>query len=197
MRIVRAEAKRRGLGESGIAEVLEQQTYEQIRRVAGPVANFLRSHILLSAALLGVAIQLPLSVIRPVTVFASAVLVGVVMFTAMWAGLGWLCSPLRRYAPVFWASGACAASGAAFLFVLANVGFSGLPATLSLDALGKYGTSLVLTWALMCLPLWGIVAWRNRYRPIHPPGHCRVCGYNLTGLPKPRCPECGTSFDPS
>jgi len=25
---------------------------------------------------------------------------------------------------------------------------------------------------------------------------CRVCGYILYGLPQPRCPECGTGFDP-
>jgi uncharacterized paraquat-inducible protein A len=25
---------------------------------------------------------------------------------------------------------------------------------------------------------------------------CLRCGYNLTGLSEPRCPECGTSFDP-
>jgi len=29
------------------------------------------------------------------------------------------------------------------------------------------------------------------------PGHCLKCGYNLRGLPEPRCPECGTPFDPS
>jgi len=29
------------------------------------------------------------------------------------------------------------------------------------------------------------------------PDHCLKCGYNLRGLPEPRCPECGTPFDPS
>ena len=26
------------------------------------------------------------------------------------------------------------------------------------------------------------------------PGYCQKCGYNLRGLTKPRCPECGTPF---
>ena len=28
-------------------------------------------------------------------------------------------------------------------------------------------------------------------------GVCLKCGYNLAGLPEPRCPECATEFDPS
>ena len=49
------------------------------------------------------------------------------------------------------------------------------------------------------IPLWlplaaiglaTILAWR-RDRPFPPPGHCQNCGYSLTGLPEPRCPECG------
>jgi hypothetical protein len=27
--------------------------------------------------------------------------------------------------------------------------------------------------------------------------HCEKCGYNLNGLVEPRCPECGTPFDPA
>ena len=27
------------------------------------------------------------------------------------------------------------------------------------------------------------------------PGHCSNCGYDLTGLPEPKCPECGTEFE--
>lgn len=29
---------------------------------------------------------------------------------------------------------------------------------------------------------------------MEPAIHCPTCGYNLTGLPENRCPECGTAF---
>jgi len=32
--------------------------------------------------------------------------------------------------------------------------------------------------------------------PIHDPAVCSRCGYDLRGLPEPRCPECGTPFEP-
>jgi hypothetical protein len=32
----------------------------------------------------------------------------------------------------------------------------------------------------------------RRLRPKHPPGHCRRCGYDLTGNESGVCPECGT-----
>ena len=53
-------------------------------------------------------------------------------------------------------------------------------------------------WTWIAIPLWMpllviliptiILYWRNR--PF-PPGHCRVCGYNLTGNVSGVCPECG------
>ncbi len=36
-----------------------------------------------------------------------------------------------------------------------------------------------------------ILFYRDRRRI--PPGHCRKCGYNLTGNVSGRCPECGTA----
>ena len=43
--------------------------------------------------------------------------------------------------------------------------------------------------AIPTLTVW----WFGRRRRI-PRGHCVRCGYNLTGLPDARCPECGTQF---
>jgi hypothetical protein len=62
-----------------------------------------------------------------------------------------------------------------------------------------YGT---ICWIV--IPLWiplvllaGIIAylwWRDRHR--YRPGHCRTCGYDLTGNVSGVCPECGTPFNP-
>lgn len=52
----------------------------------------------------------------------------------------------------------------------------------------------VFVWGLGCLVLlWQAIA-RRRGGP--EPGFCRNCGYNLFGLRDPRCPECGTVFEP-
>ena len=39
----------------------------------------------------------------------------------------------------------------------------------------------------------GVAWWRALRRFAQ--GHCSTFGYNLTGLPEARCPECGTGFE--
>lgn len=43
-----------------------------------------------------------------------------------------------------------------------------------------------------------IIAWHRGSAIGRPkaPGFCQACGYVLHGLTEPRCPECGTPFDP-
>ena len=47
-----------------------------------------------------------------------------------------------------------------------------------------------LTSATLILPVLWLVSRRAAIRP--PRGHCRTCGYNLTGNTSGVCPECGT-----
>ncbi len=49
--------------------------------------------------------------------------------------------------------------------------------------------AVLLAFAVPTLLVW-------RFVPKFPRGHCRRCGYNLTGLREARCPECGQPFEP-
>jgi hypothetical protein len=68
------------------------------------------------------------------------------------------------------------------------------------------GSALVLVWdvphwiglpvGLVCF-ITGAMVGTLRMKPARvEPGRCLECGYDLHGSPGPRCPECGTPFDP-
>jgi predicted amidophosphoribosyltransferase len=54
--------------------------------------------------------------------------------------------------------------------------------------------------ALGMLGLYAMILYRVTRRYLQQraikPGHCRKCGYDLQGLSEPRCPKCGSPFDP-
>ncbi len=59
--------------------------------------------------------------------------------------------------------------------------------------LGRMGNEVfVACWLVLSIStLFTICAWWAHRRRI-PPGHCKKCGYNLTGNVSGICPECGT-----
>lgn len=52
---------------------------------------------------------------------------------------------------------------------------------------------LLIAYPVVALLLERIHHYLRRYRQKR--GLCPKCGYNLTGLPEPRCPECGTKIE--
>lgn len=79
---------------------------------------------------------------------------------------------------------------------------SGFPRADRIQVVGGFSLWPRTRMGLLVLPAWmfllvvlipTLVAWQ-RIRRKYPPGHCLTCGYNLTGLPELRCPECGTKF---
>jgi hypothetical protein len=51
--------------------------------------------------------------------------------------------------------------------------------------------------AAYLLVLLGLTILAHRRAPRMDASRCPNCGYLLIGLPEPRCPECGTGFDPA
>jgi len=190
--ILREEADRRGL-DANSDEALVPPVFEHVRRAMGHARN----HPFVSGMILGVleyAVAYCAFRIVPGPGYVLATLIALTFL-----GLVCICWPLRKYR-------------AAILTPLAVI--------LSQDLLGKavylYSTSaglgppplpartILWIWLVndlvffggFCGPLVAAVFVRNRYWPVYEPGYCGACGYNLRGLPEPRCPECGTPFDP-
>ncbi len=68
------------------------------------------------------------------------------------------------------------------------------------ETLGEYlrdHTVFIVVVGAFCAVLAPAFRWFDRriLHPTHDPGRCRVCDYDLRGLPEPRCPECGTPFE--
>ncbi len=67
--------------------------------------------------------------------------------------------------------------------------------------LGFERSLVVRTWILALLliawPVWRLFRGPARRARRAVAGCCRRCGYNLTGLTQPRCPECGGDIDPA
>lgn len=56
---------------------------------------------------------------------------------------------------------------------------------------GKNSFAMLPCWILLSMAVvpTGALIWRDHRRI--PPGHCKKCGYDLTGNTSGRCPECG------
>lgn len=86
---------------------------------------------------------------------------------------------------------ALAAVCASALFNIAATVHQGHP-----DALLLAGLFFCWVFAFAIAYVIGIPFRIVRHRRAKPPGHCKACGYNLTGKVSGICPECGTATTP-
>lgn len=203
LEVLQSEARRRGIDVAVAhpSSPLEDSVY---LRLLAPVGRFfwaflafLRRHRWLGAFGYGVAFRAASGAIASHVPYIHPFL-----WTGFWlatysGGLGLLCWPLRAYKRV-----AC----------IALFGFLGVAAMLLADVIAFYRRfpvinsrndvlyvvgPWIIVWLVPVALLSSVVFLRNRYSPVHPPGYCRKCGYDLRGLPEPRCPECGKPFEPT
>jgi hypothetical protein len=201
--IIRAEAERRGLT-SESDEAFPVPAYAPIRplvrgaaarltRVWRPLRKQIERHPFISAAALGVVYYLAASSLPHRWGLAY------LWLALYFVGLVVICLPLRRYRLTILVPVTAGSVTWTTWFVIA------LRNWIAERPPGFSWTGIATDWVIVfaacallpALLLTGAAFIRNRYWPVHEPGHCRVCNYDLRGLPEPRCPECGTPFDPA
>ncbi len=200
--IIREEAERRGLtSESGEAfpapayapiRPLARSAAERLARIWRPLQTQIKRHSYISAAVLGVVYHLA------ATNLPHRWGLGYLWLALYFVGLVVICLPLRRYRVAFFVPFTAGGTVLAMLSIITLPDFiaelqPNVPWTsIAMGLLFLFAACSILPALLMT----GAAFIHNRYWPVHEPGRCRVCDYDLRGLPKPRCPECGTPFDP-
>ncbi len=195
--IIQDEARCRGLEEDGV-EPLDPLPAERAATYVGESARQLVPRLvrspLLHAAVLAIVISSLARLMPLARSPAAAIAMSVIVALAFWDGLAWICRPLRSYRLVLTACGVCAVFVKVGAQLIQRLGSDQLiPAIDDLQWVADV-VSIGTRWAVFCLPLCLIVFLRNKYWPAPGEGHCQACGYELQGLPEPRCPECGEAF---
>lgn len=73
----------------------------------------------------------------------------------------------------------------------------GAPLNESFAGIYSPATFFAVVGGVQYFGLTALIVWRTRratVRRLAAEGRCIQCGYNLTGLPERRCPECGRTF---
>lgn len=191
------EAERRHLDiDRDSADNGEQSERDIVSRLSHLIHGFFRCHCLVGAGCVGAATALFASQVCWDLLGGLRAIVGCAVVVAFLTGLVYCCWPLRQYRTVLGVTlvaWCCFTLAGIPRFVSLLSSFSQMPpfSVLFQGLLLQF----ILFWGVPCLLLSTAVLVRTRYWPVYPSGHCVVCGYNLHGLQKPRCPECGTPFD--
>jgi hypothetical protein len=189
--LIQDEANRRGL-KPGTEDASEPPDRDMVSRLVAAVLRFSQRHLFVSALCVGIALTLFGRWLGREAPALPWPLPAIILWVVGSVGVGACAWPLRRYRPIMrYALGAwCGCSGTMLWYFLV---YHIRPMPLE-TALGAGLLYPGLFWIPVSLLLSAVVFVRNRYWPDYGPGRCKRCGYDLRGLPIPRCPECGTPF---
>lgn len=191
--LIQAEANRRGL-RSGMHDTSAPSERDMVSRFVAAFLRFCRRHLFVSSVCVGIAFTLLARYLGREAPALAWPLRAIVLWGTGCVGVGACAWPLRRYRPVIhYALGAwCGCSGLILWYYFIH---NSPPVALGTAIEGALFFP-ALFWGPVSLLLSAAVFLHNRYRPDYGPGRCKRCGYDLRGLPVPRCPECGTPFEP-
>jgi hypothetical protein len=190
--IVREEAARRQLEAGSPLEENRGVVHAAGARLLAPAWAFLRAHPLLLAVIVEAGVSLGGLFIPWVVVGEWAPVVRCALIATLLAGLVLASWPLRRCRTVVGVTvvGWCGHAAVGIPNILRY--FPHVPLrVLAVAMLYDFGLFAALPCGMLCAAVW----LRGRYQPIYPPGQCAACGYDLRGLDRARCPECGTPFE--
>jgi len=192
--VIKREAERRQLERTNCDRTL-LRTPEKVIRVLYVIHRFLSVHRCIAVTLPGVLVPVCGAFFSPWDWLGAAWPIWstglCLVYLGGLAGSAW---PLRSYnvaVRTTLVASACFAS-VGFLNVLLT--FPGHASKRLVRGIMSAPLLFIGLWAVSCLILCVVVLLRKRYWPVYAPGQCVRCGYDLRGLPNPRCPECGTSF---
>jgi len=204
--LVREEARRRGLRADSSA-ALAPPTFTAVRRTFSALAGWVQracrviwAHPLHSGAVLGILWALHVMLGSQLIFWFPFWLLASVSCGLYLAGLVLICWPLREHRIAVSVPLAAWASQLACFLVVRFVFLQTAPQAYRPTATGfltSIAYHLLMYFGVPLMLLSTGVHVRNRYWPVHQPGRCKVCDYDLRGLPEPRCPECGSPFDPA
>lgn len=188
--VIQAEARRRNVDHTDAARREHSSNVAMLLIRTG--VRFVASHPIVSAAAFGAVLSVCAVQAREVSQNWHPSTWLALYFGIFLTGVGAISWPLRVYR--LGALNVVAAVGGTVSVALFDLRIA-YPATTRLGALVMLLLGALAAWIVMTAFLCGIVFLRRRYWPFVPPGHCAKCGYDLRGLPEPRCPECGRPFE--
>ncbi len=190
--VIQAEAARRGIVAMGTLhpDPFPESVY---LRLLAPAGRFLWDHRLFTAFLLAAGLRAASTRLAPAMAAVNPLMYAAGYLALLTICMSLLAFPLRSYS---------LAARVTLAGCLGQIPISLASFLINQEIIGpgiwfwlfSPVVQIVVGWGLPFAMIVLVIVLRRKYAPVFAPGHCRRCGYDLKGLPQPRCPECGTPF---